>query len=199
MNQVHESATVEDRVILGERVVIWRNAHLREGVSVGKNSTIGANVFLDKGVIIGESCKIQNNALIYAPAILSDGVFLGPGVILTNDRIPRAVNEDLSIKSADHWEPVAVTILSGASIGAGAVCVAPVTIGTWALVGAGAVVTKDVPNYGLVVGNPARQIGWVGKSGNKLVWDQLAERWLDLISGERFIQTETNELRLDCQ
>ncbi len=112
---------------------------------------------------------MQNYALVYEPAELADGVFIGPAVVLTNDTYPRAVNPDLSLKSAHDWEPVGVTIGEGASIGARAVCVAPVTIGAWATVAAGAVVTKDVPDHALVVGVPARRVGWVGQ-GRSARW-----------------------------
>ena len=99
------------------------------------------------------------------PAVLESGVFIGPAVVLTNDHFPRAVNPDGSPKSAHDWEPVGVTIRQGAAIGARSVCVAPVTIGRWALVAAGAVVTKDVPDYAIVAGVPARRVGWVGREG----------------------------------
>jgi acetyltransferase-like isoleucine patch superfamily enzyme len=123
------------------------------------------------GVRLGNHCKVQNHALVYEPAELADGVFIGPAVVLTNDRHPRAVNPDLSLKSADDWHAVGVTVREGASIGARAVCIAPITIGRWATVAAGAVVTRDVPDFALVAGVPARRIGWVGRAGAPLVAD----------------------------
>jgi len=116
-------------------------------------------------VHLGDNCKIQNYALVYEPAKLGDGVFVGPAVVLTNDHYPRAVNPDGSLKSGHDWEPVGVTIDDGASIGARSTCVAPVHIGRWALVAAGSVVVKDVPAFALVAGVPARRIRWVGKAG----------------------------------
>ncbi len=114
---------------------------------------------------MGDGCKVQNYALVYEPAVLEAGVFIGPAVVLTNDHFPRAINADGSPKSAHDWTPVGVTLRRGASIGARAVCVAPVIIGRWATVAAGAVVTKDVPDYALMVGVPARRVGWVGEAG----------------------------------
>jgi UDP-2-acetamido-3-amino-2,3-dideoxy-glucuronate N-acetyltransferase len=165
---IDEYTNLHSSVILGENVFIRQFSHLRENVSVGKNTKIGRNVYIGPGVTVGENCKIQNSALIYEPATLSDGVFLGPGVILTNDTYPRAVNTSGELKQSADWVPVGVSIGTGASIGAGAICVAPLTIGAWALIGAGSVVTKDVPEYALMVGNPAKQIGWVGKEGATL-------------------------------
>jgi acetyltransferase-like isoleucine patch superfamily enzyme len=118
---------------------------------------------------LGENCKVQNYALVYEPAVLEDGVFIGPAAVLTNDQFPRAVNPDLSLKNTDDWEAVGVTVRTGASIGARAVCVAPVTVGRWATVAAGAVVTRDVPDFALVAGVPARRIGWMGRRGHRLV------------------------------
>ena len=165
---------VEDSVILdasakiGEGTQIWHQTQIRDGVNIGINCVIGRNVYIGSGVQVGNNCKIQNNALVYEPAIIADGVFIGPGVILTNDQYPRAINPNLTLKSTEDWVPVGVSIGLGASIGAGSVCVAPVQIGEWALVAAGSVVTKNVQRFALVAGVPARQIGWVGKSGYKL-------------------------------
>ncbi len=163
------SASVDSTATIGDGTRIWQLAQIRNDVKVGENCIIGRNVYIGSGVTIGDGCKLQNNALVYEPATLSDGVFIGPGAILTNDQFPRAVNPDLTLKSSTDWESVGVTVLEGASVGAGAICVAPVTIGAWSMVAAGAVVTKDVPNFALMVGVPAKQIGWVGKSGVKLV------------------------------
>ena len=118
---------------------------------------------------MGDACKVQNYPLVYEPAWLGDGVFIGPAVVLTNDQFPRAVNPDLTIKGAADWAPVGVTINEGATIGARATCVAPVTIGEWATVAAGAVVVHDVPPFALVMGVPARRAGWVGRAGQPLI------------------------------
>jgi acetyltransferase-like isoleucine patch superfamily enzyme len=137
---------------------VWEYAKIREGASIGKNCVIGRNVYIGPGVIIGDNCKIQNNALIYEPAIIEDGAFIGPAVVLTNDKNPRAVNNDGSLKKATDWEMVGVTVRKGASVGANSTCIAPVEIGEWSLVGAGSVVTRDVTPFTTVAGNPARQL-----------------------------------------
>ena len=150
-------------------VKIWRNVSIRENAQIAENCIIGQGAYVGVGVKIGRNCKVQNNALIYEPAVIEDGVFIGPAVVLTNDHFPRAVNSDGTIKSPSDWSATGVIVRTGASIGANSVCVAPVTIGEWSLIGSGSVVTKDVPPHALIVGNPARQVGWVGKSGQKLI------------------------------
>lgn len=169
--KIEDSNLVDPTALIGEGTRIWHNSQIRDGVEIGDNCIIGRNVYIGSGVRIGRNCKIQNNSLIYEPALIADGVFIGPGVILTNDQYPRAVNPDLTLKSADDWLSVGVSIGTGASIGAGSVCVAPVSIGDWSMIAAGSVVTKNVPNFAIFAGVPARQIGWVGKLGYRLVED----------------------------
>ena len=159
------SADVDSSATLGEGSSIWHLAQIRDGVTLGENCIIGRGAYIGSGVTLGDNCKVQNYALVYEPASLGTGVFIGPAAVLTNDQFPRAVNTDLTLKSGSDWEAVGVTIHDGASIGARAVCIAPVTIGKWALVAAGAVVTKDVPDYALVAGVPAKRIRWVGRAG----------------------------------
>jgi acetyltransferase-like isoleucine patch superfamily enzyme len=166
---VAASAIVEPGVSIGPRTNVWDLTQIRAGAWVGADCVIGRNVFVDTGVRMGDRCKVQNNALLYAPAVIGDGVFIGPAAILTNDRLPRAVNPDGSVKDAADWQAAGVTVHDGAALGAGAVVVGGVTIGRWALVGAGSVVTTDVPAYALVVGSPARAVGWVGRTGARLV------------------------------
>lgn len=171
---------------LGAGTRVWHLAQVREGVTTGSNCIIGRGAYIGTGVRMGDGCKIQNHALVYEPAALGDGVFIGPAAVLTNDEYPRAVNVDGTPKSASDWQPVGVTIGDGASIGARAVCVAPVSIGRWALVAAGAVVTRDVPDHALVAGVPARQVGWVGRAGRPL--EELAPgRWRCPATGHEFV------------
>lgn len=167
---VEESAIIDPTVSLGDNVKIWHNVQLRDNVHLGKNVIVGKGTYIGSGVNVGENSKIQNNALIYEPAKIHEGVFIGPGVILTNDKFPRAINENKTQKTVDDWHAVGVEIEEGASIGAGAICIAPVKIGRWAVVAAGAVVTKDVPPFALVVGTPARQIGEVDYDGKPVTW-----------------------------
>jgi len=162
------SAVVSDSARLGKGSKVWGLAHVREKATIGANCIIGRGAYIGAGVELGENCKVQNAALVYEPAVIENGVFIGPGAILTNDQFPRAVTTEGDIKNADDWVPVGVTVREGASIGAGAICVAPVTIGEWALVGAGSTVTRDVAPHSIVVGSPARHVGWVGRAGKPL-------------------------------
>jgi len=159
------SADVDSSATLGDGSSIWHLAQIRDGVVLGANCIIGRGAYIGSGVIMGDNCKVQNYALVYEPAKIGNGVFIGPAAVLTNDQFPRAVNTDLSLKSGSDWDAVGVIIHDGASIGARAVCIAPVTIGKWALVAAGAVVTKNVPDFALVAGVPAKRIRWVGRAG----------------------------------
>ena len=163
--RIVSSAEVDPTATIGDGSSIWHLVQIRNNAKIGENCIIGRGAYIGTGVEVGDNCKIQNYALVYEPAKLGNGVFIGPAAVLTNDQFPRAVNPDGSIKSASDWDAVGVTIGDGASIGARAICIAPVTIRAWALVAAGAVVTKDVPDYALVAGVPAKRIRWVGRAG----------------------------------
>lgn len=159
------SADVDPTAHIGAGSQLWHLSQLRENVVIGRDCIIGRGAYLGPGVVLGANCKVQNYALVYEPAVLEDGVFIGPAVVFTNDEFPRAVNPDGSRKGADDWKVVGVTVREGASIGARAVCIAPLEVGAWALVAAGAVVTRDVPAFAIVAGVPARRVGWVGRAG----------------------------------
>ncbi len=167
--KVAPTAVIEIDVSLGASVQIWHRSHLRAGATIGENTVVGENVYIDTGVSIGKNSKIQNNALIYRPATLAEGVFIGPSAILTNDRYPRAINLSEDKKTEKDWIAVGVNVEKGVSIGAGAICIGPIRIQEWAMIAAGAVVTRDVKAHALVAGVPAKQIGWVGKSGTPLI------------------------------
>jgi acetyltransferase-like isoleucine patch superfamily enzyme len=181
------SADVAPTARLGAGSRIWHLAQVEQGATLGRTCVLGRGAYVGPNVSVGDYVKIQNYALVYAPAELDAGVFVGPAAVLTNDTFPRAVRPDLTPKTAGEWEPVGVVVRQGASLGARCVCVAPVTIGRWAMVGAGAVVLSDVPDFALVVGSPARQIGWVGRGGWRLRPDGPA-RWRCDRTGERFFE-----------
>jgi UDP-3-O-[3-hydroxymyristoyl] glucosamine N-acyltransferase len=186
--KVHATAEVHSSAVLGSGTVIWAWSQVRQNAVIGVKTSIGQGCYVGPGVQVGARCKIQNSALIYEPAVLGDGVFIGPGVVLTNDRFPRAVNTDGSPKTAADWEPLGVTISQGAAIGARAVLIGPLNIGAWATVGAGAVVSRDVKPFALVVGNPGRQIGWVGRAGARLT--EHGDSWMCPSSGDVYSEKD---------
>lgn len=185
--EIASTADVAENASVGADTRIWHLAQIREDATVGRNCNIGRGAYIGPGVRVGDNCKLQNYALVYEPADLADGVFIGPAAVLTNDLHPRAVTPDGILKNSDDWEAVGVSVGRGASIGARAVCVAPVRIGEWATVAAGAVVTKDVPSYAVVVGVPARQRGWAGEAGHPLKQDD-GGTWLCPVTGRRYIE-----------
>jgi len=165
---IHPSADVSPSAQIGAGTRIWNEAQVREGARLGIDCNIGKGVYIDRDVVIGDRVKIQNRASIYRGVTIEGGVFIGPHVSFTNDRYPRAVHPDGTVRGDDDWQPVLTLVREGASIGAGAVIICGVTIGRWAMAGAGAVVTRDVPDQGLVFGNAASLMGWVCLCGRRL-------------------------------
>jgi acetyltransferase-like isoleucine patch superfamily enzyme len=153
---VHETALVEPGAVLGPGVKVWHHCHVRSGARIGTASQLGKNVYIDAGAVVGDRCKIQNNVSVYDGVVISDDVFVGPSVVFTNDLTPRAFGS---------WTVTPTTVQHGASIGANATLRCGITIGVFAMVAAGAVVTKDVAGHELVAGNPARHLGWVCECG----------------------------------
>ena len=168
LTMIHETADVSKSATIGNDVKIWHHAHVREDVVIGDNCILAEKVYVDKGVVIGNNCKIQNRSSLYHGSVLGNGVFIGPHCVLTNDRYPRAINNDGSVKSDSDWEEGKIMIREGASLGAGVIVLPGVTIGKYALIGAGTVVVRDVPDYGLVYGNRGELRGYVCKCGRKL-------------------------------
>ena len=163
--RIHPTAEVSDKAQIGEGSSVWHHAQVREGVKIGSNCIIGKGVYVDAGVPIGDNVKIQNYVSVYHGVAIEDGVFVGPHVCFTNDMRPRAVNPDCSLKAADDWVLSETRIMKGAAICANSTIRCGITVGEWAMVGSGSVVTRDVPAHGLVFGNPARLHGFVCACG----------------------------------
>lgn len=161
----HETAIIDEGCIIGEGTKIWHFSHIMPNCSIGEKCNIGQNVVISPEVVLGHNVKVQNNVSIYTGVICDDDVFLGPSMVFTNIINPRS-----AIKRCDQY--VKTHIGKGASIGANATIVCGHDIGEYAFIGAGSVVTKNIPAFSLVVGNPARQVGWVGEYGHRLVFDE---------------------------
>ncbi|PDW01836.1 acyltransferase [Candidatus Viridilinea mediisalina] len=167
MATIHPTADVSPLAVIGAGTRVWSYVQIRERARIGVDCIIGRNCYIDLDVSIGDRVKIQNNASLYLGLSVEDGVFIGPHVVFTNDKVPRAINPDGTLKQTSDWQVGQTRVCYGAAIGAHSVIVTGITIGRWAMVGAGSTVTKDVPDYGLVLGNPARLIGWVNARGER--------------------------------
>jgi acetyltransferase-like isoleucine patch superfamily enzyme len=166
--RIHSSSLVSDKAEIGDGTQIWLFCQVRENVRIGKGCIFGKGVYVDTDVTIGDNVKVQNNASIYTGVTIEDGVFVGPHVCFTNDKVPRAVNPDMSLKGLSDWHITPTLVKAGAALGANSTIICGVTVGRWAMVASGAVVTKDVPDHALVVGNPARFVAWVCACGQRV-------------------------------
>lgn len=172
---IHSTAEVSPNATIGEGTRIWHHAQIREGVTIGRDCIIGKGAYIDFNVKIGNKCKVQNGAFLYHGLTVEDGVFIGPQACITNDRLPRAISPTGDLKSNDDWTVGPVLIRYGASIGACSVLLPDITVGQFALVAAGAVVTRSVLDHALVMGSPARQVGYVCRCARRLI--QMGSNW----------------------
>lgn len=166
--RIHPTADVADGAHIGAGTSIWNGSQVREGARIGSDCIVGKNVYVDSGVTIGDRVKIQNNVSLYHGVTVEDGVFVGPHVCFTNDKVPRAINADGSLKTDADWEVSPTLVRYGSALGANSTILPGVTIGRWAMVGSGSVVTRDLADYELVVGNPARRVGSACPCGQPL-------------------------------
>jgi len=157
--RIHPSAEVAPSATVGPGTSIWNQAQVREGARIGADCVIGKNAYIDADVVVGDRVKIQNNVSLYHGVTIEDGVFIGPHVCFTNDKVPRAINRDGSAKTDADWEVSPTVVRAGAAVGANSTILPGVSIGRWAMIGSGSVVTHDVADHELVVGNPAHRIG----------------------------------------
>lgn len=165
---IHPTAEVAAGARVGEGTKLWNGVQVREGATIGRECTLGKDVYVDTGVVIGDRVKLQNGVSLFRGVTLEDGVFVGPYATFTNDLWPRSIRPDGALRTDADWAVIRTLVRYGASIGANATIICGVTIGRWAMVAAGALVTHDVPDQGLVVGAPARLVGYVCECGRKL-------------------------------
>jgi UDP-2-acetamido-3-amino-2,3-dideoxy-glucuronate N-acetyltransferase len=190
--RIHSSAEVSESAEIGEGTSIWHQCQVREGAKIGQNCILGRGVYVDAGVQIGDNVKIQNYVSIYHGVTIQDGVFIGPHVCFTNDLHPRAINPDYTIKGADDWVLSPTLIKRGAALGANSTIICGISIGEWALVGSGSVVSKVVPDYGLVYGNPARLRGFVCPCGEKMIKQVTEGQFVKVICPDCGFKTEVD-------
>jgi UDP-2-acetamido-3-amino-2,3-dideoxy-glucuronate N-acetyltransferase len=188
---IHPTAEVSPKAQIGSGTQIWHFAQIREGAIIGQNCIIGKDVYVDFDVKIGNNVKIQNGALIYHGVTLEDGVFIGPQACLTNDPIPRAITSNGLLKGNDDWVVGTILVKYGASLGAGSVILPNLTLGRFALTGAGAIVTHHVPDHGLVIGNPARLVGYVCHCGRTL--EQQGSGWYCTVCDWTFVPEKAHD------
>ncbi len=184
---IHETAEVSPEAIVGSGCRIWNQAQIRERATLGKQCIVGKDVYIDRDVVVGDYVKIQNQAQLFRGVVIESGVFIGPRVCFTNDSFPRAITADGRLKTDDDWGLELTFVSYGASIGAGAIILPGVKIGAFAMIGAGAIVTRDIADHQLVMGNPARPYGYVCRCGNRLQLNSRSVSWQCKICRENYI------------
>jgi acetyltransferase-like isoleucine patch superfamily enzyme len=189
---IHPTAEIEEGARVGANTRIWHYCHIRAGAIVGNDCNFGHSVYIDHGAIVGNNVKLQNRVSVYRGVTLEDGVFVGPHTTFTNDKHPRAIDPEGHPLSDEDWMPVQTLVKYGASIGAGCVVLPGVTIGSWAMVGAGALVLRDVPDHALAVGTPATVIGYVCKRAHRMVRGDRAHQWTCKVCHEDFLDSSAS-------
>lgn len=190
---IHPTADVEEGAVVGAGTRVWHYAHIRSGATVGEECILGHSVYVDSGAVVGNRCKLENRVSVFRGVTIEDGVFVGPHTTFTNDKLPRAIHLDGSQIASEDWSPARTLVKYGASIGAGAIILPGITIGRWAMIGAGAVVTKDVPDQAIVVGNPAHIAGYVCRCGQRLEHQETG--WRCNACGEVYVMPELESSR----
>lgn len=185
--KIAHNAEVDPRSTVGAGTAIWGLACIREDAVIGRDCIIGRGAYIENGVLLGDRVKVQTNALLFKPANIGDDVFIGPAAIFANDRYPRSSTPDGQLKRDGDWTAEGVVVEQGASIGARSVILPGVRIGRFAIVAAGAIVTRDVPDFAVVVGGPARRVGWAGMAGIPLQKHD-GGRWICPSTGDAFLE-----------
>lgn len=195
--RIHPTAEISNGVTIGDGTLIWHQAQVREGAVIGSECTLSKGVYIDIGVKIGNRVKIQNHVSVYRGVTLEDGVFVGPNATFTNDFAPRSITVDGRMRTDDDWTLVPTLIRTGAAICANATVICGIEIGRWAMIGAGAVITRSVPDHALMVGVPARLMGFVSYSGNRMVDDGEPDFTQDFINMKDPITEETVKIPVE--
>jgi UDP-2-acetamido-3-amino-2,3-dideoxy-glucuronate N-acetyltransferase len=183
---LHPTSFIDGSSEIDKSVQIWHFTQVREKVKIGEGTTIGSNTYIGPEVQIGKFVKIQSHVLIHEPCVIGDFVLIGPSVVTANDKTPRAFNPNMEMIRPNEWIKQPIVIGHHSSIGANVTLVGPISVGEFALIGAGSVVIEDVAPHSLVLGNPAKHKYWVGKNGHKLEYDKKQELFVDKLTNETY-------------